>query len=221
MNRNTIWLLLFFLFFACAKRSIDPEVDGDLKVMPEQYWTAPREEAIILFFRVSEAVRLESILAGEIQFHLERAKLVDDRLKGISAAKDWELGKLLVFTTAELYSSFDTTACRFGNTLLDSLLVVYEIERAIKRSGLLRLIFPKYYNMPVLAEIFGQIPGVRSAEPNYYGSPGICDADISLAIIDNLYKFLFTRSGSCGYYFWEVHVIDDSAKLVAEGHTPN
>ena len=116
----------------------------------------------------------------------------------------------------ELYENFDTTSCKFNYVPLDSLLNVYEIISGKKKGGLIRLIFPEYYNIPVLAQIVECVAGVTTAEPNQYCRIGLCTEDITIEITDEYYKFIFSQIGSACRHFWEVHVVDDQAVFIAE-----
>jgi hypothetical protein len=209
MKYIIILILFLFTYLSCDKNTTEPK--------PKlHYWTSPTLDAVRLSYRLSDSVQLDSIFAGEIQFRLDVARTVDERLTEFPVWKDWELGKVLMFTTDELYSGFDTTTYRFNYQPLDSILSSYDIQSGYKRNGLIRLIFPQYYNIRILSEIISKVEGVNSAEPNHYDSPGLCDRDIKLEIDDRLYIFNFSEIGSMCRHYWEVHVIDDKIEYVTD-----
>lgn len=186
----------------------------DITEPSDKFWSVPTEESIRLVFRLSDSIKVDSLLAGEIQFRLDVSRTVDEELNEITVWKDWELGKLLLYPTNELYTNFDTTTYRFNYQPLDSLLDLYELKDGYKSYDLLSLIFPEYYNMRIFESIFEEIEGVRWVEPNYSTSTGMCDTDITLEIKDNLYIFIFSKTGLCGPLYWEVHVVNDQAELI-------
>jgi hypothetical protein len=206
--------IIFVLFFisACSENSTEPEDE-------KEYLSVPTEEGIMLYYRIFDSVRLDSTIAGEIQYRLDIAKsVVEDTT--IKVRKDWVFGDLRLFTNQELYDSFDTTKNRFNYPSIDSLLTIYElieIESLEKRltSYSFYLLFPEYYNMVNLSEIFRHVNGVVNAEQNIIGGPPICKEDITLLIDNNVYKFVF--HGDCPPNVWEVHVVDDSIAVVEEG----
>ncbi len=193
--------ILPILIIACSENPIDPKDE-------KKFWSVPSDEAIMLYFRQFDSVRLDSFVAGEIQYRLDIAKsVVDDTT--VKVRKDWEFGKLLLKTNDELYSAFDTTTTfRFNFQPLDSLLSLYELKSGYKLSGLIRLKFPEYYNMVTLSQIFNNVEGVNWAEQNAMARRPICNEDIGLEIEKKVYKFIF--NGNCPRHFWVVQVVDDS-----------
>jgi len=213
-----ICCVLLFIFLSCDKIITEPQDKNNNTEAENEYWTIPEEDAVVLFFRMSDSIRVDSLKAGQIQFRFDEARTVCNEIAEFSVGKEWELGKILLRTTDELYTNFDTTTYRFNYEPLDSLLNVYELCFGYKRFNLIRLIFPKYYNIPILSQLFENMNGVIYADPNLYATLGICDEDVTLEIIGELYKFIFSLTGSCSSHFWEVHVINDQAELIVEWH---
>ena len=109
--------VLCVLLNACAENSVEPKNE-------EVFWSAPTDEAIMLYFRQFDLVRLDSLAAGEIQYRLDIAKnVVEDT--NITVRIDWKFGEILLYTNQELYNNFDTTKYRFNYPPLDSLLALY------------------------------------------------------------------------------------------------
>ena len=204
-----ILIIAIPLFYSCTENISEPKAE-------KTFWTEPLEEGTILYFRLFDSERIDSLTSGEIQFRLNIAKTVIEDTT-LNVREDWRLGDLIIATSDELYNAFDTTSTfRFNYSPLDSLLSHYELKSGEKLYSFLRLKFPEYYNMVILSQIFSKVDGVIWAEQNVIGGPGICVDDISLEIDNEIYKFIFSRTGSCGYYFWEVHVVDDSAEFIKE-----
>ena len=200
-------ILFLFLISACSENSTEPENE-------KEYWSMPTEEGIMLYYRLFDSVRLDSTIAGEIQYRLDLAKsVVEDTT--IKVHKDWRFGGLALKTNDDLYNAFDTTATfRFNYPPLDSLLSLYELKSGYKLFDLIRLKFPEYYNMITISKTFSDINGVIWAEQNTLAIAPICHTDIKLEIDNEIYKFTFL--GACPRHFWEVHVVDDSIKIIKE-----
>jgi hypothetical protein len=205
-----IFIIILFTFLQCKKNSSEPETEL-------QYWTTPTLAAVVISYRHSDSVRLDSIFAGEIQFRLDVARTVDEQLIEYPVWKDWVLGDISLWTTDELYSNFDTTTSLFNHKTLDSVLThfeVREIEKGSDRFKKFRLDFPEYYNMRVLSEIISDIEGIISAEVNIYGMGGGCKRDIKLEIEEKLYKFTFSGKGLGCDRSWEIHILDNQVEYV-------
>ncbi len=193
MKYLTKILFLLLLVFACSGNPTEPKKEDN------KYWSEPTDEAIMLYFREFDSVRIDSLVAGEIQYRLDIAKrVVDDTT--INVRKDWEFGKMLLKTNDELYDAFDTTTTfRFNYQPLDSLLSLYELKSGYKLYDLIRLKFPEYYNMVTLSHIFNNVEGVNWAEQNAMSIRPICNEDIRLVIDNEVYKFIFY--GNCPRHF--------------------
>lgn len=205
-------IILVLLVNSCTNNITEPE---DQKI----FWTVPTDEAMMLYFRTFNSVRVDSVVAGEIQYRLDIAKsVVDDTT--IEVHKDWVFGQLGFYINQELYHSFDTNNVRFNNPEIDSLLKLFEIMGIKSRSSTpsinryaIYLLFPKHYNMVVLSEIFSQVDGIK-AEQNAMNIRPICNEDIKLIIDDKTYKFIFHCN--CPRHIWVVQVVDDNIKDITD-----
>ena len=228
------------LFFVCCIRdkgplSLSDDTDSNLPIIPTfhidpkyncDYWSIPTEDAFILFFQLYRTIKADSLFAGAIQYRLNQARTIDDKLNNIFPGSDWQLGVLHVGVSEELYNSFDSTTNRFGNASLDYLLEEFNLIRCVKR-GMNRGINRKYvklyfnddYNVSVLGDIFATIKGVRWAGPNGYGSlPEASHSGAILKIEEELFNFNFYQSNwqANNTHNWEIHVIDNKVTLIAE-----
>lgn len=188
------------------------------------YWSIPTDDASVLFFRQSDLVRIDSTLAGKIQFRLDVARTVDMELDSIQANVSWEFGKLLIKVPDSIYHFIDFQSRKFNYTPIDSLLVFYHLYDmdSLFQTGTdywIALTFHRKYNMPVLGKKFEQIPGVIHATPNSMGVlPGGPPSDIYLTIESDTYIFTFVINDWDNNYIhhWKVQVVDTSAVLVDE-----
>ncbi len=201
-------IIFLILLTSCTQDITEPEAEN-------VYWSEPTDEAEMLYFREFDSVRLDSVVAGEIQYRLDIAKsVVPDTT--ITVHKDWTFGKLSLQTNNELYNAFDTISTfRFNYSPLDSLLSLYELNYGYKSSNdHIILFFPEYYNMAVLGKIFSQVDGVMWAEQVVRAIPLFCSEDIELEISADIYTFTFY--GNCPKHTWEVEVVNDSATIIRE-----
>lgn len=215
----TFFPVVFTLIYVNCSKNKEAVTQFD-----DEFWSSPNEDAFVLFFRLSDAIKADSLFAGKIQFRLDSSRTVDEELENISAMKAWEFGSLLLGVSDELYSLFDTNTYRFNYQPLDSLLDAYGLISGRKLSGfpgayVVKLIFSTDYNMPILAKEFDDIPGIWAATANYTGIlPEGPPFDIYLEIDGNIYKFIFYINDWKNNYVhhWEVHVVDDRAELISE-----
>lgn len=206
-------LKLFFLCIllnGCSENSVEPKDE-------KKFWSVPTDEAMMLYFRQFESVRLDSLAAGEIQYRLDIAKSVveDSRLK---VHKEWVFGDLLLYVNQELYSNFDSTKNRFNYQPLDTLFSLYEIigveSREVRPTAyFFHLLFPEYYNMITLSKMFAEIDGVVAAEQNVMAIPPICATDIKFRKENEIYKFIFRN---CFNHIWVIQIVDDTILDITE-----
>ena len=161
-------------------------------------WIEPEIDGIILSFDVSDDIRVDSTLAGEIQYALEVARSADEELNEIHAKQNWAPGQLKLKPTLELFLSFDTTNLVFNHAGLDSMLQEYPIKRIdyyydSDEIYWIMLYFKGQYsfNIRSLAEEFKKIDEVVNATPNYLGHELSRNEDITLTIIEDIYVFYF------------------------------
>jgi hypothetical protein len=203
-------VLLCLLISACSENSTEPKDE-------EVFWSEPTDEAIMLYFREFDSVRLDSLAAGEIQYRLDIAKSVvgDSRL---NVHIEWVFGELLLWVNQELYDNFDSTKNRFYYQPLDTLLSLYEIvgvkSRGPRPTGyFFHLLFPEYYNMLHLSKMFANVEGVVAVEQNVRNFPPICATDIKFRKENEIYKFIFRN---CYNHFWVIQVVDDTILDITE-----
>jgi len=198
--------ILSILVITCNENPTEPKDE-------EKYWSVPTDEAIMLYFREFDSIRLDSMIAGKIQYRLDIAKsVVEDTT--IKVHKDWRFGELLLGTNDVLYNAFDTTTFRFNSPSMDSLLSIYELNSGYKFDSFIELIFPEYYNMVTLSQIFDKVDGVIWSEENIIGGSLLCSRrDIKLRFKAEIYKFIFS---SCDQHIWIVEVVDDSIIDITE-----
>lgn len=216
--------LLFMIFIICY---CDKNPAGESKTdNNKKYWSVPQEDSFALFFYLFEDyLKVDSLIAGRIQYSLDLARTVDNELDSIFARNQWEFGAMLLGVTEEYFYSFDEVSCLFNKQPLDSLLNYYSVLSGNTLSGaswglyVIRLNFNIYYNMSLLCDKFEGVKGVRYANTNLYGyigwGPG---SDILLEIADRCYKFTFYKINvpNNNIHYWEVHVLNDQVQLIAE-----
>jgi len=196
------------------------------QVEDTKYWSEPTDDASVLYFRMSDKLTIDSILTGKIQYRLEIAQTIDNKLDSIHAMPPWEFGTLLLGISDTLYNRFSTTTLRFNFPPVDSVLDIYmplSAKKLFQLPGLTRAAvifdFNKKYNMPVLSEKFFGLEGVWSANPSYTGTlPEGTPFDIDLEIDNSIYKFWFYLNEwyypNEENYFWEIHVNDDEVVFI-------
>ncbi len=189
-----------------------------------EYWAPPEDDAAILFFRMSDAIRLDSTLAGKIQYRLNIARTVDSILDTVHAFSSWAFGELLLEVTDSIYQLIDFDRLCFNYPPIDSLLMYFHLQNFYElpsASGQhwIHLDFPHNYNMPILAKSFEEIGGIIRAVPNYTGTlPEGKPFDIELTLDGLLYKFRFYLNpaffSDVMYHEWEIHVKDNQIIFV-------
>lgn len=189
-----------------------------------QFWTQPEDDASILFFRLFDVIRLDSALAGKIQYRLNLARTVDSTLDTIHAMPDWEFGALLMEVTDSVFQLIDFDHKRFNCPPIDSLLLYFHLQNfhelpSVDGHHWLHLNFPHDYNMPMVGKAFETINGIIHATANYTGVfPEGPPFDINLIIDGMLYKFRFYLNlnfyPGANYHYWEVHVLDNRIVFV-------
>ena len=210
-------LLLSLVFFRCSETG--PTDTSDL-----MYWAQPTWEAYVLVFDSCSTVRADTVLAGLVQYGLERARDSYPVLDSISAFPSWELGVLIVEPDDSLFVAYNPTICRFGYGPLDSLLTLFPPDSSQKRTtgvtpGYIKFYYSLDYNIPILASYFSAVPAVRYATPNTMGIyPEACYTYVFLQILPGQFRFEFWRTGlECAEeHFWEVYVKDDVATLTRD-----
>ena len=185
------------------------------------YWSIPSRDSFILFFELYKTIKVDSLIAGAIQFRLDRAKSVDIKLNDFQPSSRWELGALLLGTNNELYNLFDESTNRFGYKPLDYLLNEFKLIRGEKsrHSDMIKLYFQDDYNMSVIGNIFETVLGVRYADPNCYGTiPESSSSGVVLEIDNELFNFNFYQSDfyANNIHQWDIQVIDDIVTLISE-----
>ena len=115
--------------FSCKHEIIDSTFNYE-------FWSPPSEEAFALFYLLSDEIKVDSIFAGKIQFRLDCARTVDEKLDSIFVKKPFEFGSLLLGVSDDLYDKFNTATYRFNYKPVDSLLNVYNLISGKKLSGL-------------------------------------------------------------------------------------
>lgn len=230
-----IFFIISILFFSHCIRNKNPlslsdDTEHNLPIIPTfhveptfncEYWSIPTEDAFILFFRLYTTIRVDSLIAGAIQYHLDQARTIDNKLINIHPRPEWELGILIVGVSEELYDSFDTSTHRFGNIQLDYLLDEFGLIKGEKNihGNMIKFYFNDDYNVSVIGNIFETLQGIRYADPNCYGSlPEASHAGVILEIEAELFNFNFYESNwhANNTHNWEIHVIDDHVNLIAE-----
>ena len=79
LKTHTVWFAFLIIFLACNKNSIETGDDKTITEYDKKFRASPLEDAVRLFFRLSDSVRVDSIAAGKIQFfwksHKKRSPL--------------------------------------------------------------------------------------------------------------------------------------------------
>lgn len=184
-----------------------------------EYWSIPQEDSFILFFRMSDNLKIDSTLAGQIQYRLDIARTFDHTLDSLFAQPSWKFGELIIRIPDSIYTGIDFETMDFNHYPIDSINSIYGLRNIKKLSILdddkwLMLLFDGIYNMPILKNEYKQVDGIISASANGIGFlPEGPDYDIYLDIEDYLYKFEFylneNYAPNAPYHFWEIHVVED------------
>lgn len=216
-------LFIIFVFIVTISSLINCIKEKNAITQSEKHlWTVPTEESFIIFFRLFDEIKLDSLIAGNIQYRLDLAKTIDPELLAISPL-GWELGVIFLGVDLNLYDNFDTTTSRFNYIAIDTLLDKFELVKGVKRykssrNGYIKLSFYLNYNIRFLPEFFESIPGVNSAFPSaLIPYPGYGN-HIDLKINNNIYLFHFYSENIDLNYvrYWLIKVIDDRVKLLSE-----
>lgn len=105
---SAVILISIVILFSCNKNPIN-EYNNDYA-----FWLVPKGDALILFFRFSDELEVDSLFAGQIQFRLDCARTVDKKVDSIFAMRSWELGVLLLGISDDLYNNFNPETSRFN-----------------------------------------------------------------------------------------------------------
>ena len=210
-------LFIILYFISCSKNPIENEFTHE----PE-YWSAPQDDATILYFRDYNTLVVDSTIAGNIQFALSCARTVNDTLDEIVPLPSWVLGELILGVTDEMWDEFDTQTYRFNKEQIDSLLNHYCVISGEKKgtrlgSRYVKLKFTIIYNIPILAGYFRDIPGVTHSGANHVGTlPEGSMYDIWLEMVENRYIFTFkiTTYTENKRTYWEVLVSGNHAEFI-------
>jgi len=210
-----------FAFVCCIQNKNPFTVESDIE--HNYYWSPPTIDSYYLAFQISDSIYIDSVLAGEIQFKLDLARSVNTLLDSIHPMPYFELGVLLLGISDELYGNFDPVTLRFNSNPVDSLLNIFNpIEGRLLSGGPpygAKLEFDIYYNMPIMAQYFKDIPGIWYSNAAWYGTlPEGPPYYLFLEVDENIYTFTFIlRDWYRNYiHYWIVEVENDKATLISE-----
>ena len=210
-----------FILVCCIQNKNPFTSEGDVE--HNHYWSEPTIDSYYLAFQISDSIYIYSVFAGEIQFRLDLARNVDSTLYSIHPMPSFELGVLLLGISDELYNNFNPETLRFNSNPIDSLLNIYSpLEGRLLSGGspyAAILKFDIYYNMPIMAQYFKDIPGIWYSNAAWYGTiPEGPPYLIYLEITENIYEFTFIfRDWNNNYkHYWIVEVENDQATLISE-----
>ena len=206
---------------SCEIRDADTTEMNLSLTFNSQYWSEPTKDATYLFFEISDRIKIDSTLAGKIQYRLDIARTYDaSTLDTLYKFPLFELGDLLLRIPQSIYEGINFETMQFNHEPIDSICAVYNLKEIITHPQIsedykwIKLIFPEKYNMPVLAREFKNVSGVLDVCANYYGTfPEGPNCNIHLEIDGETYQFEFYLNvyyhPDAPYHFWQVHVVDD------------
>ena len=214
-----ILLITMFSLVEAPAQAIAPTTAYKAEVLRVDSITT---DAVILTLRLQDVIVLDTTLAVEVNTILEAARSQYDTLKSIHAFPDYVPTQLLVSSDASWTQAWRDGNLMTGNTAIDSLTLIYQmisVEPQYVRTWFL-LNFAQPLKMPLLAQLYEEVPGVNSAEPNWV----CCDGDnIEAFKKSEVWHLAFSHgwgdclAGCINRYYWYVTVDATlNAQLVEE-----
>ncbi|MBZ0263063.1 hypothetical protein K8I28_00215, partial [bacterium] len=102
-------------FSSCGDNSSDPNENNST-----QFWSHPGRDAIELSFDLNNAIEIDSLLAGRIQYALDRARKIDNDLVDFHIKYPVSLHEIQIYCERRLYERFDERSKSFGIVSLDN-----------------------------------------------------------------------------------------------------
>lgn len=226
-------LTLFLLFLTLVLTASTPMSISAQEENFELHDTLLSEDAIILTLRIQEGIKLDTTLALEIDRVLDEAKSEYDTLVNIHACPEYRLYELILASNASWTQPWQEGELITGNRIIDSLSYVFQLDTVVffyhadyfGWNGFL-LIFAQPLNMPILAELYENVPGIEYACPNYIDRAMGCYTEIIAMEKENSLNIVFCfTSGGYPYYYaghcWYFSVTENGAVQLIEEKCPD